>query len=279
MKTVNRSLQLKIVVGVAVLVLVVFASIICLNVIYQQREMQEQFQTSTNVLADAVYHSILYPMAIGDSETIQQQMAEFAKNSKNVKIHVFGFDKLISYTSESEKMNTDLSKSINSPDLTQALNLLLTSGKTPEAGLEEHAGGVHYLCLLRTFLNDSRCHHCHGASRSVLGGLLVEQNSESMFSSLATMRNKNALIGMLGSAIIVLFLIFMISRLLTRPIHKVISGLNESVQRVSGASGEVSTISRQIAGGTSDQAAAVEETSSSLDEMSTMTKQNAENAA
>jgi hypothetical protein len=279
MKISSGSLQLKVVVGVAVLVLAVFATIICLNVFYQQKEMQEQFQTSTNILTDAVYHSILYPMAIGDSETIQQQMAEFAKNSKNVRIHVFGFDKLISYTSQPEKADSDLSKSINSPALAEALNHLLTSGKTPESGLEEQSGGVHYICLLRPFLNENRCHHCHGASRSVLGGLFVEQNSEGMFRSLNSMRNKNATIGVLGSILIVLFLIFVISRLLTRPIHKVISGLNESVQRVSGASEDVLSVSMQIAGGSSEQASAVEETSSSLDEMSTMTRQNAENAS
>jgi len=278
MKKLAPSLQIKVVLGVAVLVLAVLASIICLNVTYQQAHMREEFQASTKILADAVYNSILYPMAIGDSETIKQQMAEFGKNSKNVKIYVFGFDKVVSYTSESDKRESDLSADIGSPMLASALARLLGDGKTPGGGFEEMRDGLHYLAVLRPFQNDSRCHHCHGASRSVLGGVLVEQNSESMFNALESIRNKNALIGLLGSLVIVLSLVFMISRLVTRPIHQVITGLNNTVQSVSGASGEVFSISRQIADGTSEQASAIEETSSSLEQMSVMTRQNAENA-
>ena len=101
------------------LILVALASIICVNVFYQQKEMREQFQSSTQILADAVYNAILYPMAIGDSETIMQQMSEFEKNSSNVKVYVFGFDKLITYTSEPNKANSVLSESIKSQSLIQ----------------------------------------------------------------------------------------------------------------------------------------------------------------
>jgi methyl-accepting chemotaxis protein len=48
---------------------------------------------------------------------------------------------------------------------------------------------------------------------------------------------------------------------------------------VSAASGQVSDVSRELADGSSKQAAAVEETSSSLEEMAAMTAQNAENAS
>ena len=57
-----------------------------------------------------------------------------------------------------------------------------------------------------------------------------------------------------------------------------ISGLNETVENASEASGVVASISQQMADGTATQAAAIEETSSSLEEMSAMTRQNAENA-
>ena len=278
MKKFNMSLQIKIVLGIAVLLLVALASIITVNVFYQQKEMREQFQSSTGILAEAVYNAILYPMAIGDSETIMQQMAEFEKNSSNVKVYVFGFDKLITYTSEHNKANSVLSESIKSQSLIQGINDMLATGKTPESGFDEQRDGTHYLSLLRPLLNEKRCHHCHGSSRSALGGLLVEQNSDSMFTTIQAMRNKNIVIGLLGSLAVALALILMVSRLVSRPIRQVISGLNETVENASAASGAVAAISQQMAGGTSSQAAAIEETSSSLEEMSAMTRQNAENA-
>jgi hypothetical protein len=278
MKNIKMSLQIKIVLGVAVLLVAALASIIGVNVFYQQREMRQQFQSSTSILADAVYNAIVYPMAIGDSETIVRQMAEFEKNSSNVKVYVFGFDKLITYTSEPNRANSLLSESIKSPSLVQGLNEMLTTGKRFDAGFDEQRDGTHYLSLLRPLLNEKRCHHCHGSGRSTLGGLLVEQNSDSMFKAIRAMRNKNIFIGLLGGLTVALVLILMVSRLVDRPIRRVISGLNETAKTARAAAGAVANISQRMASGTASQAAAIEETSSSLEEMSAMTRQNAENA-
>ncbi|MBI5578546.1 MAG: chemotaxis protein [Deltaproteobacteria bacterium] len=69
-----------------------------------------------------------------------------------------------------------------------------------------------------------------------------------------------------------------ITRSITRPIHRIISGLDAGSSEVSSAAEQVSSSSQQLAEGTSEQAASIEETSSSLEEMSSMTKQNADNA-
>lgn len=278
MKTAKRSLQVKIVLAVAMLVLVVLVSIICLNIVSQQNALREQFQSSTNVLVEAVYNSILYPMAIGDSETIRQQMAEFEKDGDNIKIHVFGFDRLITYTSESGKTNADLAAGVGSTQLVEAVNQLLQTGKAPMAGFDEKKGGTHFISLLRPLLNEKRCHHCHGESRSVLGGVLVSRNSESMYSALDSMRAKNTLMGLLGSLVIVAALVLLISRLVSHPVHRMISGLKKAVRNVSDASSEAADVSMQIASGTSSQASAIEEASSSLVEMSAMTRHNADSA-
>ena len=278
MKTFKLSLQIKIVLGVVLLTVVTLASIISLNIFYQQKEMTQQFQTSTKVLADAVYNAILYPMSTVDSATIRQQMSAFEKDGNSVKVHVFGFDKLITYTSEPGKENTSLSENIKSQSLNQGLSDMLATGKASESAFFER-DGIHYLSLLRPLHNEERCHHCHGSSRSVLGGLLVEQNSDSMFSTIQGMRNKNILIGLLACLMVALVIIFMVSKLISKPIRLVISGLNETAENASAASGVVATISRQMASGTASQAAAIEETSFSLEKMSAMTRRNAENAA
>ena len=220
MKTFKLSLRIRIILCVVLLTVVALSSIICVNIFYQQKEMTQQSQTSAKVLADAVYNAILYPMSTGDSETIRQQMAAFEKDGNNVKVHVFGFDKLITYTSESGKENSLLSEKIKSQSLNQGLGDLLATGKAPESAFHDEQGGIHYLSLLLPLLNEERCHHCHGSSRSVLGGLLVEQNSNSMLTTIQTMRNKNIFIGLLGSLAVALLLILMVSRLVDRPIRR-----------------------------------------------------------
>jgi methyl-accepting chemotaxis protein len=54
--------------------------------------------------------------------------------------------------------------------------------------------------------------------------------------------------------------------------------VSEAVVQVSSASGQVSAASQSLAQGSTEQAASLEETSSSLEEMASMTKQNADNA-
>ena len=74
----------------------------------------------------------------------------------------------------------DLTKEIKSPELSAALEQLLRDGKSSGRGHEESIAGKQYLTVLRPMMNDNRCHHCHGASRPVLGGVMVRQNIDSM---------------------------------------------------------------------------------------------------
>ena len=84
---------------------------------------------------------------------------------------------------------------------------------------------------------------------------------------------------LLTSAILLgAILAFFITRGITRPLNRVIEGLNEGAEQVASAASQVSSASQSLAEGASEQAASVEETSSSLEEMSSMTRQNADNA-
>ena len=276
MRSSKLSLQLKMITGIAVVVVIVLVGIIYLNISNQKSHLREQFHDSANELAAIVYSGILYPMSIGDSETIWQQMADFGKTG--VQVFIFRFDKHISYASEKLSADNELTAVIKSDGLAQALDRLVSDGKMPDSGYEELADGKHYFSVIRPLLNEQRCYHCHGASRSVLGGVMVRQDSENMYTSLSSMTKKNVLIGAAAALVIILFLIVVITRLVIRPLNKVIGGLSASAHQVAGASGQISTSSQQLAEGTSQQASALEQTSSSLEEMATMTKQNAENA-
>ncbi|MCF7936303.1 MAG: MCP four helix bundle domain-containing protein [Synergistales bacterium] len=70
----------------------------------------------------------------------------------------------------------------------------------------------------------------------------------------------------------------LITRSITKPIHRIIGELNEGSGQVTAASGQISSASQSLAEGSNEQAASIEETSSSIEEMSSMTKQNADNA-
>jgi methyl-accepting chemotaxis protein len=78
-----------------------------------------------------------------------------------------------------------------------------------------------------------------------------------------------------GMAVVVALLV---TRSLTRPINRIIAGLNEGADQVADAAAQVSSASQQLAQGASEQASSLQESSSALEQMAAMTRANAENA-
>jgi methyl-accepting chemotaxis protein len=111
----------------------------------------------------------------------------------------------------------------------------------------------------------------------VTWALIAEIDEAEAFAAVKAIRWLIGIVAVVGiGAIIAIALL--ITRSITKPITRIIDGLNEGAEQVASASGQVSTASQSLAEGASEQAASIEETSSSLEEMSSMTRQNADNA-
>lgn len=85
-------------------------------------------------------------------------------------------------------------------------------------------------------------------------------------------------IGVLAMVFVGSLIGFLASSNLAKPLMRIVSGMQEGIEQVAAASGEVASSSQSMAEGASQQAASIEETSSALEEMSSMTRQNADNA-
>ena len=86
------------------------------------------------------------------------------------------------------------------------------------------------------------------------------------------------LLGTLSGCFIGLILVYFIARGITRPISAIATRLASESTRTNTAALQVSQVSQSMADGASQQAAAIEESSSALHEMSSMTTRNSENA-
>jgi methyl-accepting chemotaxis protein len=71
---------------------------------------------------------------------------------------------------------------------------------------------------------------------------------------------------------------YFLSKSLTRPVMRVVSRINDGAAHTAAAANEVSVASQLLAQGSGEQAASIEEAGSSLEEMASMTRQNADNA-
>jgi methyl-accepting chemotaxis protein len=239
--------------------------------------MKTEVLHSANTLSGSVYNGMLHPMSVGDSDTIWQQMADFKRHMEGVEVFIFDFDKGVTFASERSNAGKNLDNLVKSADLENALNQLIKDGKFRQMGYKEVVGEKSYLTVLRPILNDQRCFECHDSNRSVLGGLMVRQNVERMYTSLGKSRNKNIIICIFGTLVSLVFIIVLISRFVIRPIKASAYVLNETADHIASASSQVASASQTLAEGASEQAASLEESSSSLEEISAMTRQNANN--
>jgi len=105
----------------------------------------------------------------------------------------------------------------------------------------------------------------------------LNEAMESIVSSTGALR-MTVVVMSVGALAIGIFMSWLITRSITKPINRIIAGLTEGAEQVASASGQVSSASQSLAEGTAEQAAGLEETSSSLEEMASMTRQNADNA-
>jgi methyl-accepting chemotaxis protein len=105
----------------------------------------------------------------------------------------------------------------------------------------------------------------------------VTQDSREFLSDARNIRNVTLVFGACFLGLTVLAVLFF-SRGLSRPINRIVQGLNDGADQVASAAGQVSTASQSLAEGSAEQAASIEETSSSLEEMASMTRQNADHA-
>ncbi|MFO7910775.1 MAG: methyl-accepting chemotaxis protein, partial [Desulfotignum sp.] len=107
------------------------------------------------------------------------------------------------------------------------------------------------------------------------GMTATEQIAQAAVSSLST-ASTVMIFGLVAALVVGILAAFFITRSITKPVNRIIAGLNEGSDQVASASGQVSSASQSLAEGASEQAASIEETSSSMEEMASMTKNNAE---
>ena len=81
-----------------------------------------------------------------------------------------------------------------------------------------------------------------------------------------------------GGIVFFIFLGFLLTRTITLPINRIVTGMSEGAEQVASASGQVASASQSLAEGASEQASALEETSASLEELSSMTQRTLDNA-
>jgi methyl-accepting chemotaxis protein len=142
-------------------------------------------------------------------------------------------------------------------------------------GLEQHLKANTEAHLARrnrggAVIDTARALSAGGVAEAIASSRASAQGLEALRTGL--------LLGLLLCVVLGSALAWYLTRAISAPINRIITGLTSAAEQVAAASGQVASSSQQLATGASQQASSLEEVSSSLEEVTSMTQQNAASA-
>ena len=302
---ITHHLWAKVMLTLLPIMLIIFGLIIFTNIHAQNRILSQQAEASANQTATSIEGGMFDALAIGNNDEVQSQFQRLNEKVSGLEVHIFDFNGDIAFATQAERTGRNIDTLSHSEESRAAVQALLQQGQKPQQAFSETIDGKPYLSIYRPIQNESRCFHCHGQSRKVLGGIHVRTETEATMQAAISLRNRSILIGIVGALLLSLMIYVLFHKLVNRPIREVLAvagsmrqgDLTHSIavkgrDEISHMSarmnlvnknlremiGEIASASQSVAESASQQAASLEETSASLEELTAMASRNSEHA-
>ena len=300
----RERLWVKLTLPLLVLVIINIGAIIWGSIQTQQSLMRDQMQHDGDMLIMAIEGGMFAALAKGDNQTVQDELQRFKEKTGGLEVAVFDFAGEIVFASETGLKRKNLDAVLSSGTTLDGIKGMLKTGEVPAAPVSDSLDGKPAISMFRPIFNEPACAHCHGSSRKVLGGVLVRISTEIALNAASSARNRSILFGALGSLILVFTMYFMVRRVVDLPIRRLLDAgakmrigdftgeievkgrdeishmcarMNLIKDNLRGMISEIITASENLSETSGSQASSVEQTSASLEEISSMTRHNAEN--
>jgi methyl-accepting chemotaxis protein len=293
-------------VGILTVILVAaFGFAISLNLRSQDQSLHAQSRLSSHMLTAAIEGAVFEALGAGRNRDVVQQLRQLKEKVPSLDASIFDFNRNVTFTTMPEAAGKELDGFLANPAAAAAAHRMLIDGRDIGELFDEEIKGEAFISIFKPILNDAGCHHCHGSSRKVLGGLHVRTSVENAVQMARSARNHSILIGGVGSLALIIVVYFLFQHLVNRPIHQLlelagrmrrgdlshslevrgrteishmVSRINLVNQNLREMIGEIAVASNNLSSSASEQASSLEETSASLEEMSSVTQRNAQDA-
>ncbi|MCK9241061.1 methyl-accepting chemotaxis protein [Desulfocurvus sp.] len=159
------------VVGVSV---AVFSALVAISASWQRDGMVGQMDSSLTRTAELIRLAVENPMVVGDDAGTKTAFAFLRGKYPDTTIYLTNFKGNVTYCTDEALVRRDFAKAYGQEDID---GLLARALREPvEAGLLTSHGGRDLFLRVMSVPNDKTCHHCHGASQPILGGMVVVQD-------------------------------------------------------------------------------------------------------
>jgi len=302
---INEHLWMKVLLSILCVMTVVLGAVIGVNIYSQKNTIENQARENSLSLATAIEGGMFDALAIGDNDTVRRQFARLNEKADNLEVFVFDFNRDVAFSTRSEAAHKKLDTLVSSNGAIALVEKMLTSGEAPSHPMDESINGKVYQSVFNPIMNESRCFHCHGSSRKVLGGMQVRVSMEKSFAALQRAGNTSFYMGTAGAAVLILAIYLLFHRMVNIPVRNMLdmagkmnlgdfsqsvdvkgrdeishmgSRLNDVNESLRSMIKEIMDASSQLSRVSNEQAASLEETSSAVEQTASTISKNSENA-
>lgn len=199
---------------------VVMGAVIAFGILGEHQMITKIVKDQSQMLAESVQGGMHDALAIGDNDSVRQQFIRLKENMPDSDIFVFDFNKQISFATDQSTLGKAVDTLMTSEAAAQATSKMLGDGEMPGEPFEQEMDGKPYLSTLRPIINQSRCYHCHGESRHILGGMMLRLSTDKANNLVSLAYRRNILIGAVGLGIMIFTVYFLFYRLVNRPVRR-----------------------------------------------------------
>ncbi|OGR28688.1 MAG: hypothetical protein A2277_18690 [Desulfobacterales bacterium RIFOXYA12_FULL_46_15] len=223
---IKQRLWLRVLIPLSIIVMAVVAANLGYNMVNQTKFGETQLNSQNRMLALAVEGGMFDALSIGDNDTVRAQFKRLGEQITDLKVFVYDFQGLVSFCTDNRSVGKKIQEIFDDAS-NRDIAEMLEKGKTSEKSFHIFMEGKPFLLENNPILNDKRCFHCHGENRKVLGGITVISSESGIFKAVSSARQVSLFIGILGLAVIILFIWLFFHFLVNKKVRMVMDATHD----------------------------------------------------
>jgi len=170
----KKSLNAKIGLLVSSLSFLGFAVVVGLAIYWQYTGMVGQLGDSVNRSAELLMHAIERPMIIGDDDSTRSEVKDVAEKFPDTNLFLTDFRGNVTYSTDPLALRKDFNGYYSDPHVADFALKAIESQMADNALIG--VDGKDLFVRSISIMNAPSCHHCHGASKEILGTMVFVQD-------------------------------------------------------------------------------------------------------
>jgi len=192
--------------------------------------------TEMTVFGDDLFHTVYggieYPMSVGDSDAVREQLLQMSSKMNDVQIFIANLEQKVIYATEADMIGRKIDDSIYDQSAWEELIALPSGSDELKRSFEEKIGDKRYLNTVRLIENQQRCHVCHGGEQEFLGSMVVRMGTDQVYNQINSHVRHNILIGIVGILVIIGISYMLLFILVTKPVKELARELQELPEKI-----------------------------------------------